>query len=81
MKGKLYTNLLAIEDTANDWLDRMIPDMAKEAGATEKLKARDHMSWVGLINSCKARVEEIIFAELVTVDVLRPGQGVRPSDL
>ena len=39
--------------------------MAKAAGATEKLKARDQMAWVGLMNSCKAQVEEIILAELV----------------
>ena len=39
--------------------------MAKAAGATEKPKARDQMAWVGLMNSCKAQVEEIILAELV----------------
>ena len=27
--------------------------------------AHDPMAWVGLMNSCKAQVEEIIFAELV----------------
>lgn len=59
--------LLDINDTANDWLDRMIPQMAKAAGATEELKARDQMAWVGLMNNCKARVEEIIFAELVMI--------------
>ena len=30
---KLETHLLNINDTANDWLDRMIPDIAKSAGA------------------------------------------------
>ena len=43
----------------------MMLGMAKAAGATEELKARDPMSWVGLMNTCKARIEEIIFAELI----------------
>ena len=63
--GKLQAHLLDINDTANDWLDRMMPQMAKVAGATEELKARDQMAWVGLMNNCKSRVEEIIFSELI----------------
>ncbi len=65
MEGRLFDHLLDVEDTANGWLERMIPEMAKAAGATEELKARDQMAWVGLMNNCTARVEEIIFAELI----------------
>ena len=65
MDGKLFAHLLDIEDTANERMDRMMPGMARAAGATEELKARDQMAWVGLMNNCKARVEEIILAELV----------------
>ena len=65
--GKLQAHLLDINGTANDWLDRMMPQMAKAAGATEELKARDQMAWVGLMNSCKTQVEEIIFAELILI--------------
>lgn len=65
MEGRLFAHLLDVEDTANAWLDRMMPEMAKTAGATEELKARDQMAWVGLMNNRKARVEEIIFAELI----------------
>ena len=63
--GKLTAHLLETEDAANDLLDSMMPGMAKEAGATEDLKARDPMRWVGLMNCCKAQAEEIIFAELI----------------
>ena len=63
--GKPYAHLLEVEDAAHDLLDSMMPGMAKEAGATEDLKARDPMRWVGLMNCCKAQVEEIIFAESV----------------
>ena len=65
MESKLYAHLLEVEDAANNLLDSMMPDMAKAAGATEELKARDPMQWVGLMNNCKARAEEIIFAELI----------------
>ena len=41
-------------------MDSMTPGMTKEAGATEDLKARAPMRWVGLMNCCKAQVEEII---------------------
>ena len=63
--GKLQDHLLGIEDTARDWLDRIIPEMAKAAGAAEDLKARDQMAWVALMNNCKARAEEIIRADLI----------------
>ena len=65
MEGKLYAHLLEVEDAANGLLDSMMPGMAKATGSTEKLKACGPMSWVGLMNNCKARIEEIIFAELV----------------
>ena len=67
MEGKLYAHLLETEDAANDLLERMMPGMAKKAGATEELKARDPMRWVGLMDCCKAQVEEIIFAELIYI--------------
>lgn len=63
--GTLQAHLLDINDTASEWLDRMMPEIAKAAGATEELKARDQMAWVGLMNNCKARVEEIIYADLI----------------
>ena len=43
----------------------MLPQMAKEAGVTEALKAADPMKWVGLMNTLKAQAEEIILNELV----------------
>ena len=43
----------------------MMPELAAEAGATESLKARDPMKWVGLMNACKAQAEEIILDELI----------------
>lgn len=50
-----------------DMLDYLMPRLAREAGATEALKAADPMKWVGLMNNCKARAEEIVMHELIYV--------------
>ena len=65
LSGNLYPHLLEIEQAANDRLEQMMPMLAKEAGANEQLKATDPMRWVGLMNTCKAQAEEIIFHELI----------------
>ena len=41
-------------------LEQMMLQLAKEAGATEELKASDPMKWVGLMNTCKARALSLI---------------------
>lgn len=43
----------------------MLPHMMKGAGVTEELKARDPMCWVGLMNTLKAQVEELLLQELL----------------
>lgn len=63
--GTLKAHLLDIDETANEWMDRMLPQIMKSAGVTEALKACDQMAWVELVNICKAKVEEVIFAELI----------------
>ena len=50
---------------AQSRLELLMPELMKDAGATEALKARDPMRWVGLMNACKAQAEEIILRELV----------------
>ncbi len=62
---KLYPHLIEIEETAQSRLEQMMPQLAKDAGATEQLKASDPMRWVGLMNTCKAQAEEILMAELI----------------
>ena len=62
---KLYPHLIEIDETAQSRLEQMMPQLAKDAGATEELKARDPMRWVGLMNTCKAQAEEILMAELI----------------
>ena len=67
LNGTLYSHLVVVDEAAQHRLDVLMPQLAKTAGATEELKARDQMAWVRLMNSCKARVEEIIRDELIYV--------------
>ena len=48
-------------------LDYLMTRLTREAGATEALKAADPMKWVGLMNNCKSRAEEIIRHELIYI--------------
>ena len=65
LNGKLYPHLAEIDQAAKQRLEQMMPQLAKDAGATEDLKAHDPMKWVGLMNTCKAQAEEILMAELI----------------
>lgn len=46
-------------------MEEIMPELAKQAGATEALKATNPMRWVGLMNTCKAQAEEIVMNELI----------------
>ena len=63
--GKLNSHLAEIEQTALSRMDQVVAQMAKTEGVTEELKARDPMTWVGLMNNCKAQAEEILLTELI----------------
>ena len=65
LSEKLYPHLLEIDRAARERMDAMLPRMMEAAGVTEELKARDPMRWVGLMNTLKAQVEEVILAELI----------------
>lgn len=61
----LYPHLREIDRAANSRLELMMPELMKAAGVTEELKASDPMTWVGLMNNCKAQAEETILNELI----------------
>ena len=63
--GRADDHLTSSEREAERRIDTLLPQLMKAAGVTEELKARDQIAWVGLMNMCKAQVEEIILAELV----------------
>lgn len=65
LSERLFPHLSKVDEQAKYLLDTMIPPMAKAAGVTEQLKATEQMRCVGLMNTVKAQVEEIIFMELI----------------
>ena len=67
LSEKLYPHLLEIDRAARERIDAMLPRMMEAAGVTEELKACDPMRWVGLMNTLKAQVEEVLLQELVYI--------------
>ena len=65
MSEKLYPHLLEIDRAVRERTDAMLPRMMEAAGVTEELKARDPMRWLGLMNTLKAQVEEMILNEII----------------
>ena len=65
--GKLVNHLKGVEQMAEQRMDTLLPQLMKAAGVTEELKASDQMAWVGLVNNCRARADEIILTELVYI--------------
>jgi len=65
LSGKLNSYLVGIDQEAKEMFFQLVNQIAKQEGLTEELKATDQMKWVGLVNNCKARAEEIIFYELI----------------
>jgi len=65
LSESLYPHLQEIDETANSRLEQMLPDLMKQNGVTEALKASDPMKWTGLMNSLKAQAEETILQELI----------------
>ncbi|MFR5786080.1 MAG: TnpV protein [Christensenellales bacterium] len=53
------------DETAQRMLDQLIPKMAKDADVTEEMKTSDPMRWIGMMNTIKAQLEEIIFDEVI----------------
>ena len=67
LAGTLYDHLYETDRAAQERLDTILPALAASAGATEALKTIDPIKWVGIMNTCKAQVEEIIQTELIHI--------------
>ena len=65
LEGNLNPHLEQIDRQANEMMERLTAEMAKNEGVTEALKARDQMGWVKAMNSIKNRAEEIVLQDLI----------------
>ena len=63
--GRLNDYLADVDRQARERMDAMLSHMMEAAGVTEELKAREPMRWVGLMNTLKAQVEEVVLNELI----------------
>ena len=70
LSGKLYSHLIEIEQTCQERLDRMIPQMKEAEGVSEALKAADQMEWVRRMNSIHHRMEEVLLNDLLNTSTV-----------
>ena len=50
---------------ARNRMELIVPELAKQYGVTEQLKAENQMEWVRQMNACKAQTEKVVKAELI----------------
>ena len=65
LSGKLPAHLDDVQQSAEQRLETIITQMAKDAGVDEALKSSNQMEWVRSMNSIRAQAEEIILRELI----------------
>ena len=65
LDGKLEAHLKEIGDAAEEMFKRLVEEMKRAEGVTEKLKAENQMEWVGRMNSIRSRAEEIVLNDLI----------------
>ena len=63
-----------IDEAARNRMELIVPELAKQYGVTEQLKAENQMEWVRQMNACKAQAEEIVKAELIYECARKSGQ-------
>ena len=63
--GKLNSYLADIDKQAENMLSRLVKQMTKREGVTEKLKANDQMELVGRMNNIRQRATEVVNKEIV----------------
>lgn len=63
--GKLNGYLADIDRQAEELIFRLVNQMEKAEGITEKLKASDQMEWVQRMNSCRDCASEIVYHQVI----------------
>ena len=63
--GKLQDHLVEVNECCTRQCDFIVQQMAQREGTDEKLKARDQMRWIGLMNNYRNAAEEFVIAEYI----------------
>ena len=64
-EGRLNAHLLEIDAQANEMVEVIVANLARERGIDEELKASDAIKWVSEMNNIKASAEEIVLREVI----------------
>ena len=64
-EGRLNTHLHEIDVQANEMVEAIVANLARERGIDEELKASDALKWVAEMNNIKASAEEIVLREVI----------------
>ncbi len=65
LSDRLFEHCAEIDEAAQNRMELIVPQLAKQYGVTEGLKAENQMEWVRQMNACKAQAEEVVKAELI----------------
>ena len=65
LSDKLFEHCAEIDEAARNRMELIVPELAKQYGVTEQLKAENQMEWVRQMNACKAQAEDIVKFELI----------------
>lgn len=64
-EGRLNAHLHEIDVQANEMVEAIVADFARERGIDEELKASDALKWVAEMNNIKTSAEEIVLREVI----------------
>ncbi len=64
-RSKLNSYLHSIDIRAKEQYDLLVKQLAENQGVTEKLKDKNQMLWVQMMNSIANRAREIIYNEII----------------
>ena len=64
-EGKLNAHLHEIDVQANEMVEAIVANLARERSINEELKASDALKWVAEMNNIKASAEEIVLREVI----------------
>lgn len=67
MENTLTQHLIDIDRQAMEQIDLITSRLAKAEGVTEGLKSRDQLEWIRIMNSCRARAEELAIKEIIFI--------------
>lgn len=65
LSRKLNEHLIEIDTQARNMMEYLTKEMAKNQGISEKLKAKDMMRWIRMMNNIQACVDEIILNDII----------------